>query len=92
MTRRILASLVIALSVLAVPALAWADDLGGGGVPVFLIPPGTYPGGGGGGSTCFLDYAYCMDRASNLPTWWERSAAGLDCTVDLTACIRKTVL
>jgi hypothetical protein len=93
MTRRtILAPLVIALTVLMAPASVKADDPIGGGQPVYQVPPDGLGGAGGGGSNCFLNFAYCMDRASQLPSWWERWGAALDCELDLVACIRKAVL
>ncbi len=36
---------------------------------------------------CFQNYFSCLDRASQLSTWWQRSAAGADCYVAFTACI-----
>ena len=94
MTRqRILASVAIALMILVAPAVAKADfPSGGPGAPIYQVPPDGLGCAGGGGSHCFLDFSYCMDRASNLPTWWERTVAALDCEVDLVACLRRTVL
>jgi hypothetical protein len=43
-------------------------------------------------TTCFQNYVGCMDRAGNLPTFIQRSAAGLDCSVDLVACVRGAIL
>lgn len=72
--RRFLVSIAIVLSLAMVPALATADGFGSGG----------------GGSTCVLTYVRCLNAAANLPTWWERSAAGLDCFVDMAICIERS--
>jgi hypothetical protein len=29
-------------------------------------------------------------RAADLDTWWQRSAAGVDCYLDTVACLRRT--
>jgi hypothetical protein len=42
------------------------------------------------GSSCILNYAECLVRAADLDTWWQRSAAGIDCYLDTVACIRRS--
>lgn len=39
-------------------------------------------------SSCFRNYYVCANSAANLDNFWRRSAAGLDCAVDLAACVR----
>lgn len=39
-------------------------------------------------SDCIRRYAECLVIASDLDTWWQRTAAGIDCWVDAVACIR----
>jgi hypothetical protein len=90
--RRILASLAIALSILVISAPAKADDplFGGGGGPIYLIPPGSVPGDSGGGDpACFRQLVDCMDRASQQPSFWDRVIAGLDCEANFLGCLRK---
>jgi len=41
------------------------------------------------GADCIRFYASCLVRASDLGTWWERSAAGIDCYLDTIACVRR---
>lgn len=86
--RRFLASLAIVLTLVLTTATAKSDDFGGGGGPIQQVPPDGL-GGAGGGSNCILTYARCLNTAANLPTWWERSAAGLDCYADMVICIYR---
>lgn len=44
------------------------------------------------GSRCIQDYAECLVRAADLDTWWQRSAAGIDCYLDAVACVRAAYL
>ncbi|HEY3172351.1 MAG TPA: hypothetical protein VGK86_07225 [Thermoanaerobaculia bacterium] len=39
---------------------------------------------------CIQSYAECLVRAAELETWWQRSAAGIDCYLDGVACVRRT--
>lgn len=39
--------------------------------------------------TCFQNYISCVDRASQLAGFWQRTAAGADCYVSLLACIAR---
>jgi hypothetical protein len=54
----------------------------GEAVPAEALPSRT---------SCFQGYYYCMDDASQLDTFWRRAAAGMDCYVDLTTCVRDAI-
>jgi hypothetical protein len=41
------------------------------------------------GAECIRIYAGCLVRVSDLGTWWERSAAGIDCYLDAVACVMR---
>lgn len=38
---------------------------------------------------CIRFYASCLEKASELGTWWERSAAGIDCYLDTVNCLKR---
>ena len=38
---------------------------------------------------CLLDYANCVDGASDLQGFWRRSGAGLRCYLDLLSCLQR---
>jgi hypothetical protein len=57
-------------------------------VPTLAVTAGLAAAAPAQGSTCILNYAECLVRAADLDTWWQRSAAGLDCYLDTVACIR----
>ena len=40
-------------------------------------------------NSCIQSYAECLVRAADLQTWWQRSAAGIDCYLDGVACVRR---
>jgi len=40
-------------------------------------------------TSCFSDYYTCMNNASELDGFWRRAAAGMDCYVDLAACVYR---
>ena len=40
-------------------------------------------------NSCIQFYAECLVRASDLGTWYQRSAAGVDCYLDTVACLRR---
>lgn len=40
------------------------------------------------GASCVQGYAQCLVDASDLDTWWERTAAGIDCYLDTVACLK----
>ena len=39
-------------------------------------------------SGCFAAYYDCANTAANLDGFFRRSAAGLDCAVDLARCVK----
>jgi hypothetical protein len=40
------------------------------------------------GATCVQGYAQCLVDASDLDTWWQRTAAGIDCYLDAVSCLK----
>lgn len=38
---------------------------------------------------CLVGYADCVDAASELGTFWKRSAEGIVCFVDLIDCLQR---
>ena len=42
-------------------------------------------------ANCLVGYADCVDAASELDTFWKRSAQGLVCFVDLVACLQGSL-
>jgi len=50
----------------------------------FLVPPTSAHG-----VDCLLDYANCVDAASELDTFGRRSLAGLRCYADLLHCLQR---
>jgi len=38
---------------------------------------------------CLGGYADCVDAASELNTFWKRSAMGIICFVDLVGCLQR---
>lgn len=40
-------------------------------------------------SGCFAAYYDCANTAANLDNFWKRSAAGMDCAVDLARCVKE---
>lgn len=38
---------------------------------------------------CLLDYANCVDAASELRSFGQRSAGGLRCYLDLLSCLQR---
>lgn len=41
---------------------------------------------------CTTDLADCFGRAGRIDSFWYRSAAGLDCELDFTDCIRRKII
>jgi hypothetical protein len=37
---------------------------------------------------CTIDLADCYERAAKIDSFWYRWAAGLDCELDYTECVR----
>jgi hypothetical protein len=42
-------------------------------------------------ANCLVGYADCVDAASELDSFWKRSAQGLVCFVDLVACLQGSL-
>jgi hypothetical protein len=40
-------------------------------------------------ASCIQRYAECLVQASDLDTWWQRSAAGIDCYLDAVSCLKQ---
>ena len=62
--------------------------------PVLLLallaaPLLSLPSVASAGDDCLLDYANCVDRASDLSSFWSRSAGGLRCYLDLLSCLQR---
>ena len=43
----------------------------------------------GTGLDCLVDYANCVDAASELDSFWRRSLGGLVCFSNLVDCLHK---
>jgi hypothetical protein len=41
---------------------------------------------------CTTDLADCYGRAAGVDSFWYRFAAGLDCELDFTDCVRRKVI
>jgi hypothetical protein len=41
---------------------------------------------------CTTDLADCYERASRVDSFWYRWAAGLDCELDYTDCVRRRLI
>ena len=59
-------------------------------VPAAAVVAGLAVASPAQGSSCILNYAECLVRAADLDTWWQRSAAGIDCYLDTVACLKRT--
>lgn len=57
-------------------------------VPAFALAAGLATAAPAHGASCVKGYAQCLVDASDLATWWERSAAGIDCYLDAVACLK----
>ena len=62
--------------------------------PRFLVPglalaAGMATAAPASAADCIRFYASCLVQASDLGTWWERSAAGVDCYLDAVSCLRE---
>ena len=40
---------------------------------------------------CFQDLNACYGRAGQIDSWWDRWLAGLDCEVNLVACLEHAI-
>jgi len=41
---------------------------------------------------CTVDLLDCYGRAAGIDSFWYRTAAGLDCELDYTDCVRRRLL
>jgi len=41
---------------------------------------------------CTTDLINCYGRAAGIDSFWYRSAAGLDCELDYTDCVRRRII
>jgi hypothetical protein len=57
-------------------------------VPALALAAGLVTATPARGASCIRVYAQCLVNASDLATWWERTAAGIDCYLDTVACLR----
>jgi hypothetical protein len=53
-------------------------------VGAFAVPQSAQAG-------CAQTYRICMINASDLETFWERTAAGVDCGIEFAGCVRRAV-
>ncbi len=58
-------------------------------VPALALAAGLVTAAPARGTDCIRGYALCLVEASDFPTWWERTAAGIDCYLDTVACLRR---
>lgn len=42
--------------------------------------------------TCATDLANCYVGAAKIDSFWYRWAAGLDCELEFTGCVRRTLM
>ncbi len=45
-----------------------------------------------GSDDCLLDYANCVDAASDLSSFGRRSLGGLACYLDLLSCLQRRLV
>jgi hypothetical protein len=57
-------------------------------VPALALAAGMATAAPAEGASCIRLYADCLVKAAEYSTWWERTAAGVDCYLDAVACIR----
>jgi hypothetical protein len=57
-------------------------------VPVVAVTAGLASAAPAQAASCIRFYAECLVQASELPMWWQRSSAGIDCYLDTVACLR----
>jgi hypothetical protein len=58
-------------------------------VPTLSLVAGLAVASPARGAGCIQGYAECLVKASDLETWWQRSAAGIDCYLDAVSCLRS---
>lgn len=54
-----------------------------------VIPSLSFSAPVRGSDDCLLDYANCVDVASDLSSFGRRSVAGLRCYLDLLSCLQR---
>jgi hypothetical protein len=59
-------------------------------VPGLALAAGIATAAPASGGDCIRFYAGCLEKAAELGTWWERSAAGIDCYLDTVSCLKRT--
>ncbi|HZI67070.1 MAG TPA: hypothetical protein VFF17_10945 [Thermoanaerobaculia bacterium] len=57
-------------------------------VPALALAAGLVSAAPAHGASCIQGYAQCLVDASDLATWWQRTAAGIDCYLDTVACLK----
>lgn len=57
-------------------------------IPGLALAAGIATAAPAQGASCIRIYAECLVRAADFSTWWERTAAGIDCYLDAVACVR----
>jgi hypothetical protein len=57
-------------------------------VPALALAAGLATAAPVQGASCVQNYAQCLVDASDLGTWWERTAAGIDCYLDTVHCLK----
>lgn len=57
-------------------------------VPALALAAGLVTAAPALGASCVKGYALCLIEASDFSTWWERTAAGIDCYLDAVACLQ----
>lgn len=57
-------------------------------MPALALAAGLVSAAPASGASCVQGYAQCLVDASDLDTWWERTAAGVDCYLDAVACLK----
>lgn len=60
-----------------------------GGLATALILGSLLPPPPARAADCLLDYANCVDAASELDSFGRRSLAGLRCYADLISCLQR---
>lgn len=58
-------------------------------VPGLALAAGIATAAPAPAADCIRFYAGCLVKASDLGTWWERSAAGIDCYLDTVSCLKR---
>ena len=62
-----------------------------GGLAAALVLGSLVPPAPARAADCLLDYANCVDGASELDSFGRRSLAGLRCYAELISCLQRLV-